>query len=84
MLVSIAVILIIESLNSPSLSTRNGSTRPRPSSPRAEAVVVVEVDAAAEAALQDKAVGMVIKPVPMAGRRVMMLRCLQHLPQMVA
>ncbi len=49
-----------------------------------EAVVVVEVDAAAEAALLDKAAGMVIEPIPVAGGRGMMLWCLQRLPQMVA
>jgi hypothetical protein len=84
MLVSLAVILIMASLYSPSLLTKNESTRPRPSSPRAEAVVVAELDIAAEAVLQDKAMGMAIKPIPMAGGRVMMLRCLQCLPQMVA
>jgi hypothetical protein len=86
MLVSIVVILIImASLNIPSLSTRNRSTRPRPSSPRVEVVVVAEVDMAVEAAMQDKAMGMGIKPISVAGGRVMMLRCLlERLPQMVS
>jgi len=44
---SIAVIPIMASLNAPSLSTNIGSIRPRPNSPRMEAVVEVEVDGAA-------------------------------------
>jgi Tfp pilus assembly protein FimT len=39
MLVSIAVIPIMASLNAPSLSTKIGSIRPRPNSTRMEAVV---------------------------------------------
>jgi hypothetical protein len=84
MLVSIAVILIMVSLKAQSLSTRNKSTRPRPSSPRTEVVKVAEVDATAVAPLQDKAVRIVIKPIPLEDGRAMMLRCLQCLPQMVA
>jgi hypothetical protein len=65
MLVSIAVIPIMASLNAPSLLTKIGSIRPRPNSPRMEAVVEAEVDAAAEVALPVKAVAMlVIKPTP--------------------
>ncbi len=84
MLVANAVIRIMASLNAQSLLTWNGLTRLRPSSPRAEAVVVAEVDAMAEAALQDGAVGIMTKPIPVAGGRAMMLRCLQHLPWMLA
>ena len=51
MLVLIAVIPIMASLNAPSLSINIGSIRPRPNSPRLEAVVVAEVDTAAEVAL---------------------------------
>ena len=73
------------SLNAPSLSTNIGSIRPRPNSPRLEAVVVVEVDAAAEAALPVGAVAMVvIRPTPAESGRAMMLRCLQRLPLIVA
>ena len=51
--------------NAPSLSTKIRSIRPRPNSPRMEAVVEAEVDAAAEVALPFKAVAMVvIKPTP--------------------
>ena len=39
MRVSFAVIPIMASLNAPSLSTKIGSIRPRPNSPRMEAVV---------------------------------------------
>ena len=68
MLVSIAVIPIMASLNAPSLSTKIGSIRPRPNSPRMEAVVEAEVDAVAEVALLVKAMVMVvIEPTP-AGR----------------
>ena len=85
MLVSIAVIPIMASLNAPSLSTNIGSIRPRPNSPRLEAVVVAEVDAAAEAALPVGAVAMVvIRPTPAESGRAMMLRCLQRLPLIVA
>jgi hypothetical protein len=85
MLVSIAVIPIMASLNAPSLSTKIGSIRPRPNSPRMEAVVEAEVDAAAEVALLVEAVAMVvIKPTPAESGRAMMLRCLQSLPLMVA
>jgi len=84
MLVSIAVIQIIASLNAPSLSTEIGSIRPRPNSPRLEAVMEA-VDAAAEVALLVKAVAMlVIEPTPAESGRAMMLRCLQSLPLMVA
>jgi hypothetical protein len=85
MRVSIAVIPIMVSLNTPSLSIKIGFIRPRPNSPRMEAVVEAEVDAAAEVALLVKAVAMlVIKPTLTESGRVMMLRCLQRLPQMVA
>jgi len=85
MLVSIAVIPIMASLNAPNLSTNNGSIRPRLNSPRLEAVVVAEVDAAAEAALLVGAVAMVvIRPTPAESGRAMMLRCLQRLPLIVA
>jgi hypothetical protein len=86
MLVSIAVIPIMVYLNAPGLSTTVGSIRPRPNTPRMEAVVVeAEVDAEAEVALLVKVVAMVvIKPTPVASGRAMMLRCLQRLPQMVA
>jgi hypothetical protein len=85
MLVSIAVIPIMASLNAPSLSTNIGSIRPRPNSPRLEAVVVAEVDAAAEAALPVGAVAMVvIRPTPAESGGAMMLRCLQRLPLIVA
>jgi len=84
MLVSIAVIPIMASLNAPSLLTTIGLIRPRPNSPRMEAVVEA-VDAAAEVALLVKAVAMVvIKPTPAESGRVMMPRCLQRLPLMVA
>jgi hypothetical protein len=85
MLVSIAVIPIMASLNVPSLLTKIGSIRPRPTSPRMEAVMEAEVDAAAEVALLVEAVAMVvIKPTPAESGRAMMLRCLQRLPLMVA
>jgi len=85
MLVSIAVIPIMVSLNAPSLLTNIGLIRPRPTFPRMEAVVEAEVDAAAEVALLVKAVAMlVIEPTIAESGRAMMLRCLQHLPQMVA
>ena len=48
MRVSIAVIPIMASLYAPNLSTKIGSIRPRPNSPRMEAVVEAEVDATAE------------------------------------
>ena len=81
MLVSIAVIPIMASLNAPSPSTNIGLIRPRPNSPRLEAVVVAEVDAAAEVALPVGAVVMVvIRPTPAESGRAMMLRCLQRLP----
>ncbi len=84
MLVSIAVIPIIASLNAPSLSTTIGSIRPRPNSPKLE-VVVEAVDAAAEVALLVEAVAMVvIKPTPAESGRAMMLRCLQRLPLLLA
>jgi len=85
MLVSIAVIPIMASLNAPSLSTNIGSIRPRPNSLRLEAVVVAEVDTAAEAALPVGAAAMVvIRPTPVESGRAMMLRCVQHLPLIVA
>ena len=51
-----------------------------------EAVVEAEVDAAAaEVALPDGAVAMVvIRPTPAESGRAMMLRCLQRLPLIVA
>ncbi len=85
MLVSIAVIPIMASLNAPSLSTKIGSIRPRPNSPRIEAVVEAEVDVATEVALLVEAVAMVvIEPTPGESGRAMMLTCLQRLPLMVA
>ncbi len=86
MLVSIAVIPIIVSLNAPSLSTNIGLIRPRLNSPRMEAVVEAEVvDTVAEVALLVEAVAMVvIEPTPAECGRAMMLRCLQRLPLMVA
>jgi hypothetical protein len=85
MLVSIAVIPIMVSLNAPSLSTKIGSIGPRLNSPRMEVVVEAEVDVAAEVALLVKAMVMVvIEPTPAESGRAMMLRCLQHLPLMVA
>ncbi len=85
MLVSIEVIPIMVYLNALSLSTKIGLVRPRPNSPRMGAVVEAEVYAAAEVALVVEAVVMVvIEPTPTASGRAMMLRCLQHLPQMGA
>ena len=85
MRVSIAVIPIMVSPNAPSLSTKIGLIRPRPNSPRMEAVVEAEVDAAVEVALLFKAVAMlVIKPTLAESGRAMMLRCLQRLPLIVA
>jgi hypothetical protein len=85
-LVSIAVIPIMASRNALSLSTKIGSIRPMPTSPRTEAVVEAEVDAAAaEVALPVGAVAMVvIRPTPAESGRAMMLRCLQRLPLIVA
>jgi len=85
-LVSIAMIPIMASLNAPGLLTKVGSIRPRPNTPRMEAVMVeAEVNVEAEVALLVEAVVMaVIEPTPAASGRAMMLRCLQHLPQMVA
>jgi hypothetical protein len=78
MRVSIAVIPIMVSLNAPSLLIKIGLIRPRPNSPRMEAVVEAEVDAAAEVALPVEAMTMlVIKPTLMESGRAMMLRCLQ-------
>ncbi len=57
MLVSIAVIPVMASLNAPSLSTKVGSIRPRPNSPRMEAVVEAEVDAVVEVALPVGCIG---------------------------
>jgi hypothetical protein len=87
MLVSIAVIPIMASLNAPSLLTKIGLIGPRPKSPRMEAVVEAEaeVDAAVEVALLVEAVAMVVvEPTPTESGKVIMLRCLQHLPLMVA
>jgi len=85
MLVLIAVIPIMASLNAPILLTKIGSIRPRPTSPRMEAVVDAEVDVAAVVALPVEAMEMVlIRPTPAESGRVMMLRCLQCLPLMVA
>ena len=60
MRVSIEVIPIMASLYAPSLSTKIGSIRPRPNSPRMEAVVEAEVDATAEVALLVEAVAMLV------------------------
>ncbi len=85
MRVSIAVIPIMVSPNAPSLSTKIRLIRPRPNSPRMEAVVEAEVDATAEVALLVEAtVMLVIKPTLVESGRVMMLRCMQRLPLMVA
>jgi len=85
MLVSIAVIPIMASLNAPSLSTNIRSIRPRPNSPRMEAVVEAEVNATAEVALLVEAVAMLVfEPTLTLSGRAMMLRCLQRLPLMVA
>ncbi len=80
--VSISVIPIMVSLNAPSLSTKIGMIRPRPNSPRMEAVMEAEVDAAAEVALLVEALVMLVfEPTLAESGRAMMLRCLQ---QMVA
>jgi hypothetical protein len=87
MLVSIVVIPIMVYLNAPSPSTKIGSIRQRPNSPRMGAVVEAEVYASAEVALLVEAMAMVvIEPKPTANGRVMMLRlrCLQRLPQIMA
>ena len=60
MRVSIAVIPIMASLYAPNLSTKIGLIRPRPNSPRMEAVVEAEVDATAEVALLVEAVAMLV------------------------
>jgi hypothetical protein len=60
MRVSIAVIPIMASLYAPNLSTKIGSIRPRPNSPRMEAVVEAEVDATAEVALLVEAMAMLV------------------------
>ena len=60
MRVSIAVIPIMASLYAPSLSTKIRSIRPRPNSPRMEAVVEAEVYVTAEVALLVKAVVMLV------------------------
>ena len=84
MLVSIVVIPIMVYLNAPSPSIKIGSIRPRPNSPRMGAVVEAEVYASAEVALLVETMAMVvIEPKPAANERVMMLRCMQPLPQMV-
>jgi hypothetical protein len=75
-LVSIAVILIMASLNvnAPSLSAKIRLIRPRPNSPRMETVVVAEVDAVVEATPLVKAMAMmVIKPTFAASGRAMIL-----------
>ncbi len=65
--------------------TNIGSIRPRPNSPRLEAVVEAEVYTAAEVVLPVGAVAMVvIRPTPKESGRAMMLRCLQRLPLIVA
>ena len=85
MRVSIAVIPIMASLYAPSLSTKIGSIRLRPNSPRMEVVVEAEVNATAEVALLVKAVVMLVfEPTLALSGRAMMLRCLQRLPLMVA
>jgi len=85
MSVSIAVIPIMVSLNAPSLLTKIGLIRPRPTFPRMEVVVEAEVDVAVEVALLvEAAVMLVIKPTLAESGRAMMLRCLQCLPQIVA
>ncbi len=85
MCVSIVLIPIMVFPNAPNPSTKIRLIRPRPNSPRMEAVVEAEVDAAAEVALLVKAVAMlVIEPTLAESGRAMMLRCLQHLTQMVA
>ena len=61
-----------------------GSIRPRPNSPRMEAVVEAEVDAAAEVAPVEAVAMVVIKPTSAESGRATMLRCLQRLPLMVA
>jgi len=82
MRVSIVVIPIMASLYAPSLSTKIGSIRPRPNSPRMEAVVEAEVNATAEVALLVEAVAMlVLEPTLTLSGRTM---CLQRLPLMVA
>jgi len=56
---------------------QNRIDRPRLNSPRMEAIVEAEVDAAAEVALLFEAVAMVvIEPTPAESGRAMMLRCL--------
>ena len=85
MRVSIAVIPIMAYLYAPSLLTKIGSIRPRPNSPRMEAVVEAEVNATAEVALLVEAVAMLVfEPTLALSGRAMMLRCLQRLPLMVA
>ena len=54
------VIPTMASLNAPSLSTKIGSIRPMPNSPRMEAVVEAEVDVTAEVALLVEAVAMLV------------------------
>ncbi len=81
MRVSIAVIPIMVSPNSPSLLTNIGLIRLWPNSPRMEAVVEAEVDVAAEVALLVEAAAMlVIEPTLAESGRAMMLRCLRRLP----
>jgi len=57
---SIVVIPIMASLYAPSLSTKIGSIRLRPNSPRKEAVVEAEVNATVEVALLVEAVAMLV------------------------
>ena len=59
-LVSIAVIPIMVSLYAPSLSTKIGSIRPRPNTPRMDVVMEAEVDMTAEVALLVEAVAMLV------------------------
>ena len=64
---------------------QNWIDKPRPNSPRMEAVVEAEVNATAEVALLVEAVAMLVfEPTLALSGRAMMLRCLQRLPLMVA
>ena len=78
-LVSIAVIPIMAYLNAPSLSTKIGSIRPRPNSPRTEAVV----EAGGRFAGRGRGDGG--NQTNTRGEwKGKMLRCLQRLPLIVA
>ncbi len=71
---------IMVSPNAPSLSTKIGLIMSRPNSP-----VEAEVDVGTEVALLVEAAAMlVIEPTLAESGRVMMLRCLQRLPLIVA